>query len=228
MRDSADSYDPALGRFPDRPRTNRKRQRNRSDDEETFAKRQRHVERLASEETAADATDGLAPGERWSTWDQSTLLYEARVPVPYPVQITGTEVLLEFIGEADGTAAPRLAETRPDDGELADLWDQLVEALVALARRGYAHGDLSPYNLLVRSATLVMIDLPQVVDVIAHPNGRGFLERDATNVARWFAARGLQAADPEKLAGLLVEEARLALHVSSRGRKGGQRPREAC
>ena len=138
------------------------------------------------------------------------LLHEARVPVPYPVQITGTEVLLEFIGDADGTAAPRLAETRPDDGELADLWDQLVGALVALARRGYAHGDLSPYNLLVHSGTLVMIDLPQVVDVIAHPNGRGFLERDATNVARWFAARGLQAADPEKLAGLLIEEARLA------------------
>ena len=137
------------------------------------------------------------------------LLCEAGVPVPYPVQITGTEVLLEFIGDDDGTAAPRLAETRPDQGELADLWDQLVMALVALARRGYAHGDLSPYNLLVHSGTLVMIDLPQVVDVIAHPNGRGFLERDATNVARWFAARGLQAADPEKLAGLLIEEARL-------------------
>ena len=56
-----------------------------------------------------------------------------------------------------------------------------------------------------------MIDLPQVVDVIAHPSGRGFLERDAKNVAAWFAARGLRAADPEKLAGLLVEEARLAL-----------------
>ena len=55
------------------------------------------------------------------------LLCEAGVPVPYPVQITGTEVLLEFIGDDDGTAAPRLAETRPDEGELADLWDQLVD-----------------------------------------------------------------------------------------------------
>ena len=319
MRDSADSSDPAFGRVR---KANSKRQRNRFEAEETFAKRDRHVRRLATEETAADATDGLAPGERWSTWDQSTptergprphprwlvtdlaaidtelgivktgkeadvflirravptpggqscllaakryrdpehrlfhrdagylegrrtrdsrvtraaanrtafgrqaiagmwasaefaalcLLQQARVPVPYPVQITGTEVLLEFIGDADGTAAPRLAETRPDEGELADLWDQLVAALVALARRGYAHGDLSPYNLLVHSGTLVMIDLPQVVDVIAHPNGRGSLERDATNVARWFAARGLQAADPEKLAGLLVEEARLDLN----------------
>ena len=56
---------------------------------------------------------------------------------------------------------------------------------------------------------LVMIDLPQVVDVIAHPNGQSFLTRDARNAATWFAARGLPAADPDKLARLLHEEARL-------------------
>ena len=74
-----------------------------------------------------------------------------------------------------------------------------------------------------------MIDLPQVVDVIAHPNGRGFLERDATNVATWFAARGLRAADQEKLADLLIEEARLDLRSDGSGAdQGGRRPREAC
>jgi RIO kinase 1 len=137
-------------------------------------------------------------------------LYGAGLPVPYPVQITGTEVLLEFIGDPDGAGAPRLAETRPDDGELAALWDQLVAALSGLAGLGYAHGDLSPYNLLVHGGRLVMIDLPQVVDVVSHPNGRGFLDRDARNVATWFAARGLPGADPERLARLLAEEARLA------------------
>jgi len=137
-------------------------------------------------------------------------LYGAGLPVPYPVQITGTEVLLEFIGDPDGTGAPRLAETRPDGGELAALWDQLAAALSGLAGLGYAHGDLSPYNLLVHHGRLVMIDLPQVVDVVSHPNGRRFLDRDARNVATWFAARGLPGADPERLARLLAEEARLA------------------
>jgi len=85
-----------------------------------------------------------------------------------------------------------------------------VTALTELAGLGFAHGDLSPYNLLVHGGRLVMIDLPQVVDVIAHPNGRGFLDRDARNVATWFAARGLAVADPERLARLLAEEARLA------------------
>ena len=314
MRDSADSYDPAYGRV----RRANSRRRRKYDDEATFAKRDRHLPRLAAED-ADDTTDGLPEGDRWSTWDQSTptergprphpewlvtelaavdselgvlktgkeadvfllrrgvpgtgrscllaakryrdtqhrlfhrdagylegrrtrdtrvtratasrtafgrqaiagqwanaeftalcQLYGAGIPVPYPVQITGTEVLLEFIGDEDGTAAPRLAETRPGGEELADLWEQLVAALGLLARYGLAHGDLSPYNLLVHSGRLVLIDLPQVVDVIAHPNGRGFLTRDARNVATWFAARGLPGADPDKLARFLAEEARLA------------------
>src|ERR1700733_7786882 len=136
-------------------------------------------------------------------------LHNARVPVPYPVQILGTEVLLEFIGDADGTGAPRLAETRPGPADLAGLWDQLVEAMATLAGAGLAHGDLSAYNLLVHHGRLVMIDLPQVVDVIANPNGRGFLERDAKNVGTWFAKAGHPGADPEELGRLLVAEARL-------------------
>jgi RIO kinase 1 len=149
---------------------------------------------------------------QWANAEFTALcqLHAVGVPVPYPVQILGTEVLLEFIGEPDGTAAPRLAETRPDEKELASLWEQLTGALCTLARHGLAHGDLSAYNLLVHRGRLVMIDLPQVVDVISHPNGRGFLTRDARNVATWFAARGLADADPERLARLLTEEARLA------------------
>jgi RIO kinase 1 len=136
-------------------------------------------------------------------------LYQAGAPVPYPVQVTGTELLIEFVGEPDGTAAPRLAETRPDAGELAGLWAQLVQALVTLAQRGLAHGDMSAYNLLVHRGRLVLIDLPQVVDVITNPGGPGFLDRDAANVARWFTARGLAGADPapEDLAALLRREA---------------------
>src|SRR5205814_4367409 len=69
--------------------------------------------------------------------------------VPYPVQILGTELLLEFIGTTDGQAAPRLAQLRPEPDELADLWRQLVDALTVLARCQITHGDLSAYNILV-------------------------------------------------------------------------------
>jgi RIO kinase 1 len=163
---------------------------------------------------ASRSTFGLqAIAGQWAGAEFSALtrLYAAGIPVPYPAQILDTELLLEFIGSADGIAAPRLAETRPGPAELAGLWDQLVQALVALARDGLAHGDLSAYNLLVHSGRLVMIDLPQVVDVIANPQGAFFLTRDAQNVGRWFAARGLTGVRPEpaELGALLTREAML-------------------
>jgi RIO kinase 1 len=65
---------------------------------------------------------------------------------------------------------------------------------------------------MVHQGRLIMIDLPQVVDVIANPRGAEFLDRDAANVARWFTARGLSGVSPspEELAALLRREARLA------------------
>ncbi|MEV1241019.1 serine protein kinase RIO [Nonomuraea sp. NPDC050022] len=131
-------------------------------------------------------------------------LTELGLPVPYPVQIVGTEILQEFVGTPDGYAAPRLANVSDD---LDDLWAQLVEALVVLAREGLAHGDLSAYNLLVHEGRLVIIDLPQIVDVISHPTGPHFLDRDARNVATWFASKGVASADPDALSVLLQSEA---------------------
>ncbi|WP_214317486.1 serine protein kinase RIO [Nonomuraea sediminis] len=130
-------------------------------------------------------------------------LWELGLPVPYPVQIVGTEVLQEFVGTPDGQAAPRLAAVA--DG-LPALWEQLLEAMLTLARSGLAHGDLSPYNLLVHDGRLVVIDLPQIVDVIAHPAGAGFLDRDARNVATWFAKKGVPV-DPDEVSDLVLREA---------------------
>jgi RIO kinase 1 len=86
-----------------------------------------------------------------------------------------------------------------------------VDAVVVLARHGLAHGDLSAYNVLVHEGRLVMIDLPQVVDVIANPQGASFLARDAANVGRWFTARGLSNVTPapDELPALLRSQARL-------------------
>src|SRR5947199_8863453 len=51
---------------------------------------------------------------QWASAEFAALsqLCAVGLPVPYPVQILGTELLLEFIGDPDGTAAPRLAEVR--------------------------------------------------------------------------------------------------------------------
>lgn len=133
-------------------------------------------------------------------------LYGLGLPVPYPVQLDGNEMLMEFIGTADGVAAPRLATARPSGTVLHDLYEQLYAALTALARRGWAHGDLSAYNILLDGDRLVLIDWPQIVDVIGNPQGFDFLHRDCVNICTWFATRGLET-DPELLFADLVAAA---------------------
>ena len=127
------------------------------------------------------------------------------LPVPYPVQLTETEILMEFVG-ADGEAAPRLAQTRPPVALLRDLFEQVRDTMTRLALHGWAHGDLSPYNVLLDGERLVFIDWPQVVDVIGNPHGPEFLERDARTMSEWFTRRGY-AVDAGDLFGDLMAAA---------------------
>jgi len=135
-------------------------------------------------------------------WAALRRYWVAGVPVPYPVQVDGAEILMEFIG-SDGEAAPRLAQARPGRELLESYFAQLRAAMVLLAREGVAHGDLSPYNVLADGERLVIIDLPQVVDVVANPRGSEFLLRDCENMCAWFTARGLEV-DAQELFGELV------------------------
>jgi RIO kinase 1 len=152
--------------------------------------------------------------EQWAVAEFGALcrLWSAGVPVPYPVQREGTELLMEFVGDADGQAAPRLAQLRPEPDELRHLWHELLVALAALAGEGLAHGDLSAYNVLVSDGAPMLIDLPQVVDLAVNPAGPEFLARDVRNIAGWFQARGLPAdvVDQEAVTALLLAEAGLA------------------
>ena len=144
---------------------------------------------------------------QWASAEFSALcdLWQRGLPVPYPVQVDGTEILMEFIG-ADRCAAPRLVQLRPPRDRLADYFDQVREMMRGLAATGRTHGDLSAYNLLLHRDRVVMIDLPQVVDVVANPNGLDLLNRDCRNICDWFASRGYEQ-DPDELFGVLVAEA---------------------
>jgi RIO kinase 1 len=143
---------------------------------------------------------------QWAAAEFSVLsrLWSAGAAVPYPVQLLGTEVMMEFIGSPDGVAAPRLAQVRPDRSLARFLYDEMVHVLIALADAGYAHGDLSPYNVLVDGDRIVLIDLPQAVDLVGNPQGFEFLRRDCVNITTWFTNHGVVEADPESLLGELL------------------------
>ncbi|PRY60235.1 RIO kinase 1 [Knoellia remsis] len=135
-------------------------------------------------------------------------LWELGLPVPYPVQLNEAEMLMEFVTDdpASGSAAPRLVQTRPGPDLLAELFEQFRDVVLTLAGEGWAHGDLSPYNVLVRGERLVVIDWPQIVDVVGNPHGFEFLERDVRVMCDWFVRRGLDV-DADSLFGDVAAQA---------------------
>jgi len=156
---------------------------------------------------ARSTTHGRAVAAgQWAVaeWQALCTLWSADLPVPYPVQVDGTELLMEYVS-VDGAAAPRLAQTRPAPA-LRDAWfGQLHEAMALLARRQLAHGDLSPFNVLAAGERLVIIDWPQVVDIVSNPRGADLLMRDCTNVCNWFRARGADVHADELFADLIAQ-----------------------
>jgi RIO kinase 1 len=146
----------------------------------------------------------VAEGE-WavSEWGALVRLWNLGLPVPYPVQIDGTEILMEWI-TYEGETAPRLVQTRPDPDLLESYYQQLRDAMATLVQAGLVHGDLSAYNILAAGPRLVVIDLPQVVDLIGNANGMDYLLRDCTNICTWFRQKGLEVDEHDLFAELLA------------------------
>jgi RIO kinase 1 len=149
----------------------------------------------------------LVAASEWavSEWGALVRFWQLGLPVPYPVQIDGTEILMEWI-TVDGETAPRLAQTRPDPELLASYFDQVREVLATLAQAGLVHGDLSAYNILAAGPRLVIIDLPQVVDLVGNAHGMDYLLRDCANICGWFRHKGLDV-DEQELFGDLMAHA---------------------
>lgn len=148
----------------------------------------------------------LIASSEWavSEWDALKRFWLLGLPVPYPVQIDGTEILMEWITH-DGETAPRLAQTRPENDLLTSFFGQLRDALAIMVQSGVVHGDLSAYNILAAGERLIIIDLPQVVDLAGNAAGMDFLMRDCTNVCAWFRARGLNVDEHQLFAELVAQ-----------------------
>ena len=139
--------------------------------------------------SARSCSRGSGP---WPSSRRSGALWELGLPVPYPVQLSDREMLMEFIGEP--AARPRRGSPRPAPSP--PCWPSCSSScgprmLGARASAGGRTVTCSPYNVLLHEERLVLIDWPQIVDIIGNPRGFEFLERDVANMCRWFAQRGL-------------------------------------
>jgi len=122
------------------------------------------------------------PALEFATLDKA---WTAGASAPFPVEQTEDGVLMEYIGDATGSA-PRVASAHLSADEAPSARDQLLDSLRALAGAHIVHGDLSVYNMLWWHDRLVIIDFPQAVDSFNNPFAPDLLYRDLQNVQAWF------------------------------------------
>jgi RIO kinase 1 len=128
--------------------------------------------------------------EMWAEKEYRNLhrLGDAGCRVPEPVTVENHVLLMEYVGEGQ-RIAPLLQEVDiPDPGVARDELDTWVRD--AWEEADLVHGDLSPYNVLVRDDELVVIDVAQAV-TSDHPRARELLERDLETMAEHFQRQGL-------------------------------------
>lgn len=132
--------------------------------------------------------------DRWTSHEHDVMrvLWDRGMAVPYPISYRDDVFHLAYVGDHE-QAAPQLARARLSDGQARRAWGLVVDGLHEATTAGWAHGDLSAYNLLWWDDEVWFIDFPQAVDLAANPQGLGFLHRDCENIATWFARRGVDA-----------------------------------
>lgn len=162
----------------------------------------RRLDLAAARNTALGRT---VRARQWAVQEFAVLsqLWSGGVAVPYPVQLLGDEVMVQFLGD-DDQAALRLVDTRPTPRQAAGWSEQIEEILRGMADLGIVHGDLSPYNVLVWEDTLYVIDLPQAQIGAADADTLLLLEHDVLTICRWFDKRGATIDSADLLADLIV------------------------
>ncbi len=131
-------------------------------------------------------------------WETLRAMHAARVAVPEPIVTFGSAILMEYVGDEDGSA-PQLKDLAPDADEAREFFAQTVREVERMLFYNVVHGDLSAFNLLVWEDRIRVIDLPQAVDPRFNPNAWDLLERDLRNVCTWFARHGVDS-DPAGMA----------------------------
>ena len=136
-----------------------------------------------------------------STWAQKEFRNleaadKANVRVPRPIAVERNIVIMEFIGK-EGVSAPSLKEQPPEDPE--ETYKELLTFMKRLYQKAeLVHGDLSEYNLMTWKGKLIMFDMSQSVPT-SHPLAQFLLNRDITNVNRFFSRQGVEIIAPEKI-----------------------------
>jgi RIO kinase 1 len=126
-------------------------------------------------------------------FQQMKHLHQHGVNVPKAIASSGLAIVMEFIGDENGTPASRISDLKMEKEEAEDAFQQSVQNLRLIVRSGRVHGDYSTYNILWHNEKAVVIDFPQVIEFKNNRNANMFLERDVHSLCKSFSKQGIKA-----------------------------------
>lgn len=123
----------------------------------------------------------------------------AGIPCPEPLHLRQHVLVMGFLGDKKGWAAPRLRDVvfndltaEEEEQKYTDLYIQLLSYMRIMYQACHlVHGDLSEYNLLYHNSKLYMIDVSQSVEH-DHPRSLEFLRMDVKNVSDFFRSHNVE------------------------------------
>ncbi|RDL37442.1 Serine kinase RIO1 [Venustampulla echinocandica] len=136
-------------------------------------------------------------------------LYLAGIPCPEPVYLRLHVLVMGFLGDKKGWAAPRLRDVDLEGDDVDEQWRVLYLQLLGLMRRMYqtcklVHADLSEYNVLYHQKKLFIIDVSQSVEH-DHPRSLEFLRMDIKNVSDFFRRKNVDVLPERSVFGFITD-----------------------
>lgn len=126
-------------------------------------------------------------------------LYQHGVNVPKAIAVNGISLIMEFIGDENGTPAPRISDLKMETDEAEEAFRQSLQNLKLIVSSGRVHGDYSTFNILWHNEKAVVIDFPQMIEFKNNPNAHAFLTRDVHSLCKSFRKQGVKADEAKVL-----------------------------
>lgn len=120
---------------------------------------------------------------------------EVGVRVPQPIVAKNNVLVMEFIGDDDGSPARLMRQSKISNPKYVS--DKIIDYVKKLYNDAeLVHGDLSGFNILMQEDEPVIIDLSQGL-VVDHPISEELLNRDIENLSKDFKKMGIEISHDE-------------------------------
>lgn len=129
-----------------------------------------------------------------------------QIPCPEPIYSKFNILIMKFIGDDNGSPAPKLKDSVDQFKDPEFEFDVTLNIIKDLYQKVHiVHGDLSEFNILYYKNKQYVIDVSQGVN-IKHPQALYFLNRDIKNILTFYEKIGVKVPDPKDVYYNIIQE----------------------